>query len=577
MNGRKTLLSAVVGLALASGTSRTAGQTTSTSPAPTNSQAPSQSSATPNATQNPQPSPHSTGQPLRATTRLVQVSVVVHDKHGDPITGLTKDDFVILDDKKPQAIQVFSMRTNDVPVTPPPALPPNTYTNRIQQRAGVPTSVTVILFDGLNTQFSDQAYAKQQVVKFLRTQIQPQDRVAIFSLGHDLRTLHDFTTDSSSLLAALNAYTGKKERQLDASVPQVSDNPNAGVRAFLDNAYQHEANFFVADRVHRTVDALTQIANHVGTLPGRKNLIWVSGSFPFSIGYENVEPTPTDARELFASDIEIAARALNNANLIVYPVDARGLMTFDLGADATRTLHAQASQRFQPPSTSNFDSMNALAQSTGGRAFYNTNDIFGAIRQAIDDSRVTYELGYYPVGINWDGSFHEIKVEVKRSGAHVRARKGYFALAEPKLTPQSRQVVIASTATSPLEATGIGITIHAQPIGAGSERKLHTMLAFDPHEFNFEMKNGKWAATVDTVYLQLDDQNKIVDALDQTFHLDLLPATYERFLKIGITNTKDVAIQPKAIQLRVILRDASNGNIGSVDVPLMQYFPAKTN
>ncbi len=569
----------MVGLALALGASRawTAGQTSSSPSVPTNSQAPSQSSVSPHAVQNPQSSPHSTAQPLRATTRLVQVSVVVHDKHGNPITGLTKDDFVVLDDKKPQAIQVFSMRTNDVPTTAPPSLPSGTYTNRIQQRAGVPTSVSVILFDGLNTEFADQAYAKQQVVKFLRTQIQPQDRVAIFSLGRDLRVLHDFTTDASSLLAALNAYAGKKEPELAASAPQVSDNPNPGVRAFLDNAYQHEANFFVADRVHRTVDALTQIANHVGTLPGRKNLIWVSGSFPFSIGYENVEPTPTDAKELFANDIEIAARALNNANLIVYPVDARGLMTFDLGADASRTLPGQASQRFHPPSTSNFDTMNTLAQSTGGRAFYNTNDIFGAIREAIDDSRVTYELGYYPAGINWNGSFHEIKVEVKRSGTHVRARKGYFALPEPKLTPQSRQTVIASTATSPLEATGIGITIHAQPIGASSERKLHTVLAFDPHEFNFEIRNEKWAATVDTVYLQLDDQHKIVDALDQTFHLDLLPATYERFLKIGITNTKDVAIQPKAIQLRVILRDASNGNIGSVDVPLAQYFPAKSN
>ena len=379
------------------------------------------------------------------------------------------------------------------------------------------------------------------------------------------------------MLAALNAYAGKKEPELAASVPQVSSNPNPGMWAFLDNAYQHEANFFVEDRVRRTVDALTQIANHVGTLPGRKNLIWVSGSFPFSIGYENIEPTPTDAKELFANDIEIAARALNNANLIVYPVDARGLMAYDLGAATTPTLRGQASQRFRTPSTSNFDTMNTLAQSTGGRAFYNTNDIFGAIREAIDDSRVTYELGYYPAGINWNGSFHEIQVEVKHSGAHVRARKGYFALAEPKLTPQSRQMVIASTGTSPLEATGIGITIQAQPIGASGERRLHTVLAFDPHEFNFEMKDGRWAATVDTVYLQLDDHNKIMDAADQTFHLDLLPATYEKFLKIGLTNTKDVAIQPNAIQLRVILRDASNGNIGSVDVPLAQYFPAKSN
>jgi VWFA-related protein len=524
---------------------------------------------------------------IRATTRLVQVSVVVHDKHGDPIADLTKEDFVILDEKRRQEIRLFSMETNRMPEHAPPQLPPNTYTNRIQERGNVPTSITVLLFDGLNTQITDQAYARQQVVKFIQKQLQPQDRVAIYSLGHDLRILHDFSNDAASLLAALGAYKGQDTPQLDASEAQISDNPNAAIAAFLNNAYQYEANFFVTDRVHRTVEALTAIANHVGTLPGRKNLIWISGSFPFSIGYENIERSTSDARELYANDIETAARALTNANLAVYPVDARGLMTFDLENRTTSSnprggtmgIISNSAQnrdlRFKGPATSTFDSMNVLADRTGGKAFYNRNDIWGSVREAIDDSRVTYELGYYPQGVDWNGSFHEIKVEVRRPGAHVRARKGYFALPEPKLTPQIRQAIIAQSATSSLEPTGIGVQVRVQP-NAG-ERKLHTVASFDLREFALEQRGGRWTGAIDTVFIQLDNRNQIITAIDETYHLNLDLAKYEQLLKEGVTITKDVAILPNAVEMRVVLRDGTTGTVGAVGVPLAKYFPAQSS
>lgn len=511
---------------------------------------------------------------IRVTSRLVQVSVLVHDKHGNPITGLTKDDFVVLDEMKPQEIRVFSVETNDLPAHAPPALPPDTYTNRIQEHGNVPTSITVILFDGLNTEFSDQAYARQQVVKFIRTQVRPNDRVAIYSLGRSLRIVHDFTNDASSLLAAIETYKGRDTTLVDASVAQKSDNPNPAVRAFLDSVFQREANSFVRDRVHQTVEALTAIANHVGTMPGRKNLIWVSGSFPFSIGYDNLETGPRgnstfrgDATEFFANDIETAARALTNANLAVYPVDARGLMTADLG------MQSNNARAFMAPSTSNFDTMNTLAERTGGRAFYNRNDIWGAIRDALDDCRVTYELGYYPQGIEWNGKFREIKVEVRIPGAHVRSRKGYFALPEPKLTPQLRQAIIALSAKSPLEPTGIEVKVHVQKLG-GAERTLRTITAIDLHDFGMEQREGRWYGTVDTVILQMDNKGEIINALDQTYQLHFEPATYQKYLSEGVTSTKDVVILPNAIELRAILRDGTTGTIGGLNIPLAKYFPA---
>src|SRR5258708_29130585 len=103
---------------------------------------------------------------IRVTTRLVQVNVVVHDKKGEPLSDLKKEDFTILDKGKEQKVAVFAVDSIDTPPKAWPALPPNIFSNRVQ-RVDTPTSTTVILFDGLNTRFQDQAYSRQQIVKFL--------------------------------------------------------------------------------------------------------------------------------------------------------------------------------------------------------------------------------------------------------------------------------------------------------------------------------------------------------------------------------------------------------------------------
>jgi VWFA-related protein len=285
--------------------------------------------------QSAQASQATSSQPIRSTARLIQLSVVVQDKHGNPVTGLKKDDFVILDEKKPQTIQVFSVQTNQLPVTSPPALPPDFYTNRVRERAAVPTGITVILLDGLNTRFEDQTYARKQVIKFLQ-QIHPQDRIALYTLGSQLRVLHDFTSDSTSLLAALKQYGGHAPNELPTrSAPVQRDVGNEMLDNFLSDSYQAETLFLTKDRVQKTKTALIEIANHVGNLPGRKNLIWVSGSFPIIVGLDNIMVVPNENTAAFDKEIEEAARALNDANLAVYPVDARGLATFTMNSGPT--------------------------------------------------------------------------------------------------------------------------------------------------------------------------------------------------------------------------------------------------
>jgi hypothetical protein len=126
---------------------------------------------------------------VRTTTRLVQLSVIATDKKGEPVEDLTAADFVVLDNGRPQKIQIFQKETNQPPANPSRPLPPDTYTNQIREITSAPPSVTMLLLDGLNTEINDQAYARQQAIKFLQ-QIQPHDRLAVYTLARDLPVAH---------------------------------------------------------------------------------------------------------------------------------------------------------------------------------------------------------------------------------------------------------------------------------------------------------------------------------------------------------------------------------------------------
>lgn len=494
-------------------------------------------------------------------TRLVQLSVVVKDNHDEPIADLKKADFTVFDDGKPQDIQIFSVTTNQ-PLSSPP-LPPNTYSSRVPGPGETPATITVILLDALNTPIADQAFANRRVIKFLE-QLRPQDRIALYALGARLQVLHDFTNDATSLLAALKNYKGQLSDLDSAAIPDMGNRASLGY-AFTKEEQLYESESVLSKRIHPTLQAIMAIANRVGSLPGRKNLIWVSGSFPLASSY--LQLTPAHERILFADDVQSATQAITNEALVIYPVDARGLIPSDINGN------------FAPPDAFEFMTMLNLAAQTGGRAFFNTNDIGGAIRMAIDDSRVTYELGFYPSTTKWDGSFHTLKVKVNRPAAHVRTRKGYLALPEPKMTPETRQSMVSQATVRLLQDHGIDLTVRVDAADSSEEnsRTLNLSLVMDPHQLGLKSQDGRWAGVVDLLFYQLDDQHRIIHSLKQPYQLNLLPATYERPPAEGFTLTQVVHVLPNAAQLRVILRENSTGLAGAVGVPLATYFPVRSS
>lgn len=512
---------------------------------------------------------------IRVTTRLVQVNVVVHDKKGEPISDLKQEDFTILDKGKEQKVAVFAVDSIDAPPKAWPALPPNIFSNRVQ-RADTPTSTTVILFDGLNTRFQDQAYARRQIVKFLG-EIQPRDRVALYLLGGNLRVLHDFTNNPDHLVQALSKYRGRISGELDAADPAPRESTgNDDLDRFLNNTDQVISDFYNVNKAHLTLDAMEAIAHHLAMLPGRKNLVWVSAGFPFTLGLEPGDfsgDNPSREHRTFSEETARVARAMNDANIAIYPVDARGLVTNpNMSASISAPMAApNPRMRIQSPKTfvpANLDTMQILADRTGGRAFYNTNDLTSAVRNAVNDGRVTYTLGFYPATDDWDGKFHEIKVKVARSGVDVRYRKGFLAFTAQ--TPDAKEIKaeIKNAIETPLEATGIGVNARTDPVDKPKPGSLQITTQIDQANVVLQQQNDRWTGVLELGWVQFAADGKLLNVETQVVNMNLKKDRYDEFQKRGLIFTKVIQPMEGAYSLRIVVVDHATGNTGSLQFPV---------
>jgi VWFA-related protein len=508
------------------------------------------------------PSPSQQTATLRVAARLVQVMVVAETKKGEPVTGLTKADFSLFDEGREETISVFAVEPVRSSVdTMLPTLPPNTFSNQIERSGTVSSSVAVILFDGLNTRIEDQAYARQQIEKFL-AKLKPEDRVGLYVMGRGPRVLQEITGDSSSLLKALKDYRSELNRTLDLPLQDPEMSAPTHFNAWLGELTFGLIDYYDRDRALRTVRLLVAIANHLQRLPGRKSLIWVSGSFPSWIGSNSVslgrkpEPTRLDLQP----EIERAARALNSANLAIYPVDARGLMAPQEYSPERAVIRPRSGW----PDTATFRTMQIFAERTGGRAFYNSNDLQGALRQASDDGQASYLLGYYPSHNAWNGKFREIKVKVTRPNVQLRYRRGYFAQPEVPTDPEYRQAELDAAMWSPLDATRLGFTVHIRASG----KTLDFDFRIEPRDVAFQATGGTWECGLDVWLVQIDSKDAHLKTLGRTADLRLDQASYEHAVQTrALSVIVPLELLPETLVVRALVRDIRSGALGSISIP----------
>jgi hypothetical protein len=219
--------------------------------------------------------------------------------------------------------------------------------------------------------------------------------------------------------------------------------------------------------------------------------------------------------------------------------------------------------------------MNEFAERTGGRAFYNTNDIGGAVRKAIDDSSVTYVLGYYPANTNWDGKFREIKVRTDKPGVHLRYRLGYYALTDAPVTAEQKAQVMTDAEWSPLESTDLAMEVKADPIDSQSGREIETQVRIASNQLHFEQTDAQWHDTLEVVWVEIAATGRRIGAMTKTVGMDVPQESFAVFTSQGVSFTQRFKVSPDAVELRLVIRDGGSQAIGSVNIPLARIF-AKT-
>ncbi|MGH9777666.1 MAG: VWA domain-containing protein [Candidatus Acidiferrales bacterium] len=560
-----------------------------------------------------QPAPQNAGPPppaeprhdlpaavLRVTTRLVLVDVVVTDKDGRPVTGLTRDDFTLFEDGAPQTISTFVFespagRAGD-PHTPPP-LPENVYTNRPEYRMP-PGPLTLLLLDALNTPLVDQSFARVKMLEYLSTQLLPDQRTAILALTTDLLLLQDFTTDPALLRAALDKYSPQSSVAL-AREQRSLEVPGAVAALLLEmrpetleaiERFETERSAQALDsRVTTTVSALRVIARAVAGYPGRKNLVWVSTAFPFSFTPEN--DNNYDLLRFYSDDIRRVAGVLSDAQVAVYPVDARGLVgsigaqlptaaesgrttgdVVSLGRDAGAEMDVRATSLLDTQQT-----MKQIAEATGGRAFINRNDIDRAVNLAVEDGSTYYTLGFYSKDENWDNKFRRLRVAVNRSGLALNHRRGYYAvnpveaLQERKkstLTGEDdkalRQVQLRAALSNPLPATAVTFRVGVLPRPARVEFRFMV----DVQTISLTQAEGTKHYDLDILAVAFDSAGKAVTSSYHTVETTIEPEQYERLKQVGLPYAMELQLPPGRYHLRMVVRDNRTGLVGTADVPV---------
>ena len=542
------------------------------------------------------PAPTST---MRATTHLVLVDVVVHDKHGDHVTNLTANDFTIRDRGKPQTITVFSDDhaggTVAKKTSPPPPLPPDVFTNRPEYHRpeGPPT---IVLMDSLNTAVGDQLSAHAAMLQYLRTQSQNSQEIAILSLNESLALLQDFTSDSRLLIAALDKSNPNTSSELSGMAIHTltaieAANLRPETRRILDQQNQTRAAESTDTRVRITLEALRSIARAVSGIPGRKNLIWVSSAFPFSL-QPDIANFP-DAQRDYGEDIRHTASLLASARVAFYTVDARGLMVGDvterrlgtsIGA-TVQTIQNSANPRSPEDQLANSPdaiigshaTMDDLAKETGGLAFYNNNDIMQAVARSAADGGRYYTLGYYPEGASWDGKFHNIEVKIARNGVKPRYRSGYFAVdpahTSASDTPEQRDRraynELRAALAAPLPATEVTFRLHVPVFATGLRPQVQIQLLMDASTISFDsIESDLHHCNLDFMAAAVSSNGKVVASDAHTADVRLKPAQFAQTNQGGLPFFMQLSLSPGTYSLRVAVRDNRTGLIGTLTVPL---------
>jgi VWFA-related protein len=576
---------------------------------------------------------------IRTSSDLVVVDVVVSDSQQNPVHQLAPADFTVLEDGKPQKVKIFEEHATAAPAALPPApkLAPGVFTNYSVAPAN--GALNILLLDKLNTPMEAQSVVRDQVLKYLKD-VPPGTRIAIFSLTTSLRLLQGFTSNPEVLRALIEGKKGNQgastlmNNPLEGDQPGADDpmynmdeemlgnDPTAGI--ILANLEQFEAqqqSMQLQLRARYTLDALNQLARYMSGFPGRKNLIWFSGSFPLSIlpDPDIVDPnllpsspggafTPdpfvvvASAEDEFRETVDLLARS----QVAVYPIDARGEMTPPMySATQSGSTMIKKPNGFPKANTQFFQqtgeeqgTMEEMAAATGGKAFVNTNGLKEAVQKAVEAGSNYYTIAYTPTNQKWDGDYRKIQLKLDRPGVTLAYRRGYFAddrnaqgkADQPlnaKPDPNQYSALRAAMQHGGPDPTELIFVARVQPASTDAETTLapgnqagkKTSGPYRRYAVTFAAspKDVVWATGPDGAHLSslefmtivYDGDGALINGQFNGIHVAIPDAKFASFQSGPMKYVQQISIPAKGeYYLRIGIRDSTADHVGAVELPV---------
>ncbi|MBA3914606.1 MAG: VWA domain-containing protein [Acidobacteriales bacterium] len=548
---------------------------------------------------------------IRVSTRLVVLDVVASGKDGMAITDLKSEDFKLEENGKQQKISGFGLERAGAPVKPP-ALPPGVYSNRPEYH--MPSgALTVLLIDGLNTPYTNQARVREQMIRYAATQMSAGQQTAVYALGSRLVRLQDFTSDPRLIATALSSYkpqlpsvnTGTTLAPLQGGAGLAGLNPGEAefVAANIQQFEGDQTATALQYRIQGTLAAMQALSRILGGNPGRKNLVWVTASLPFSMIAEQNDityaqtragnfgqaPVPNEIsnasyanhiQQTATEGVKRVAALMTSAQISVYPVDAKGLLGATL-ADASRQgsngagllmIGGDYGEAVSNASNRQFASqatMEEMAQQTGGRAYINRNDIDRAVALAAADGSTYYSLSYYPEKKKFDGGYRKLKVVVSRPGVQLRYRPGYFAIEPEKVSDKDKQPELISALAGPSNATMVVFDARIVPPAPAAKVDLPVQFLVQADTFTGEDgKNGERAVDLDFYVTAFTKDGKMAANTGKAVATSLPADQYLQMQQKGLLMPVNISLPPGSYDLRLAVRDNHTGYVGTLSVPL---------
>ena len=477
-------------------------------------------------------------------------------------------------------------------------MPANVFTN--YPAVVQADSVNVLLLDWLNTQPQDQPYVRSQILKYLRNAPHGR-RMAIFSLGSQLRMVRGFTTDLSVLIAAANDPKSAAKGQVSPLLPtSVEDEADRQFVSFLTQSGASAAAIDAiqggtaltsgtqqGSRLGLTIEAFHELERFLAPIPGRKNVLWFAGSFPMSA-------FPQGAAGKFEQEYRDVSGMLASGKIAIYPVSSEGLntgRTYDAQCANCPSAEEENSNR-----SANQMAMEGLARDTGGQAFYNANGLSDVIERVTTEGERYYTLAYVSDDRRMDGAYRSIQVKLKEGDYKLAYRRGYYAANN---NPVARPTpATPGTMGDPLlELMKFGLPDLAQIVYkvrvmkvqrepnaplAGSNMELKEPVTRYAVDFsvstvglNFQKENdGTYHGDLRVTVIGYDKDGRPLNLNAGQMEMSLAEDAYSTARKIGLQVHAEIDLPEDAAYLSTGVYDLISGKAGTLAIPLTANSPA---